>query len=373
VLAAALLLPEIRSQRSITLDVPGVLLASGALFSLIFALVESQRYDWGPINAFGSFSLGSTHWSMLSVYSLLVYAGLLLLLFVGWETRAAQPLLPLSLFRDRNFSVANLAFSIVGFPFAMFIVLSIFLQSIQGMNAVHAGLAMVPASLGIMLAGPIAGRLSDRFNGKYTLIAGLLVAAVGIVLTASSLGLSNTTWSLIFPLAVTGVGMGFIFAPLTTLAMRDIQPAMAGAASGFLFTNRQVGQALGSAVVGSFLANRVASGLPGQAARLASQAPASMRAHFVITFDHASHQPQNFGASPAHAALASDAPQTVAQQMTVLSHEVLGQAFVNAARPSIALCAGVLLLTAVFAGSLHGGRSAAAASLADVSEDEEAA
>src|SRR6266516_3666228 len=124
--ATVLLVPEIRSPRSPALDLGGVILASGGLFALMYALVESQRFSWGPISSFGAFSLGATRWSVLSVDSLLVYAGVLLLLFVWWERRAAQPLLPFSLFGDRNFAVANLTFSIIGFPFAMFLVLSIF-------------------------------------------------------------------------------------------------------------------------------------------------------------------------------------------------------------------------------------------------------
>ena len=93
---------------------------------------------------------------------------MLLLLFVWWETRAAQPLLPFALFGDRNFAVANLTSSIIGFPFAMFLVLSIYLQSVLGFSAIQAGLTLIPTSLGLMVVGPIAGRLSDRINGKET-------------------------------------------------------------------------------------------------------------------------------------------------------------------------------------------------------------
>ena len=372
--AAVLLMPEIRSDRSPALDLGGVILASGGLFTLIYALVESQRFAWGPITSFGAFSLGSTRWSVISVYSLLMYAAVILLLFVWWETRVEQPLLPLPLFRDRNFSVANLIFSIVGFPFAMFIVLSIFLQSILGFSAIHAGLTLIPTSLGIMLAGPIAGRLSDRVNGRYLLVAGLGSATLGVVLTAYALSLSNTSWDLVLPLAVTGAGMGFVFAPLTTLAMRDVQPALAGAASGFLFTNRQVGQALGSAVIGSVLANRVASELPEQAVHFASQVPTLYRGRFVAGFQQASHESQNFGASQVHGtALVSHPPHAVAQHLAAASHDVFGQAFLNAARPSLAICAGVLLLSALFASGLRGGRSAEAARRVEVAAPRDAA
>jgi len=359
VLAAIFLLPEVRSHRAPAFDLPGVALASGGLCALIYALVESQTYAWGPISPFGAFSLGATHWSVLSVCSLLVYGVALLLLFVWWETRAAQPLLPLSLFADRNFAVANLVASVISFPFAMFVVLSIFLQSVLGLSAIHAGLTMIPASLGIMVASPLSGRLSDRLNGKYTLLAGLAAAALGIGLTASALALSNTSWDLVVPLTVTGLGMGFVFAPLNTLAMRDVSPALAGAASGVLFTNRQVGQAMGSAVVGSVLANRITSELPRQATRLASQAPPAFRGRFVSAFQQASHGSPNFGVGQTHgAALSPRTPHAVAQQLAALSHEAFGQAFVNAARPSLALYAVVVVIAALCASGLRGGRGA---------------
>jgi predicted MFS family arabinose efflux permease len=296
---------------------------------------------------------------VLSIYSLLVYGVALLLLFVWWEARAAQPLLPLSLFGDRNFAVASLVASVISFPFAMFVVLSIFLQSVLGMSAIHAGLTMIPASVGIMLASPLSGRLSDRINGKYSLLAGLAAAALGIGLTAESLALGNSSWDLVIPLAIMGLGMGFVFAPLNTLAMHDVSPALAGAASGVLFTNRQVGQAMGSAVIGSVLANRVASELPVQATHVTSQVLPAFRGRFVAAFERASQGAQNFGAGQSHGtALPPQTPHAVAQQLAALSHEAFGQAFLNAARPSLAICAAVVVVAALFASGLRGGRGA---------------
>jgi hypothetical protein len=158
------------------------------------------------------------------------------------------------------------------------------------------------------------------------------------------------------------VGLGFVFAPLTTLAMRDVPPALAGAASGFLNTNRQIGQALGMAVIGSILANRVASELPQQAARVASQVPASFRGRFVAAFQKTSQGAQDFGAGQSHGAASPSAPpHALVQHVAALSHEVYGQAFLGAARPSLAICAGVVILAAIFAVWFRGGRSAAAA------------
>jgi EmrB/QacA subfamily drug resistance transporter len=373
IVAATFLLPEIRTNRSPSLDLAGVALASAGLFTVIYALVESQRFDWGPISTFGAFTAGGTRWSVISVYSLLIYGAALLALFVWWEARAREPLLPLSLFRDRNYTVANLLFSVIGFPFAMFIVLSIFLQSVLGYSAIHTGLSLIPTSLGIMLVGPIAGRLSDRINGKYIVLAGLAAAAIGILLTARALTLSVNTWQLVFPLAVTGVGMGFVFAPMTALAMRDVPLARSGAASGFLFTNRQVGQALGSAVIGSILATRVAAELPAQAARVAAQVPASFRGRFLDGFQRASHGAQDFGAGQSHGAVSGDPPRAVAERLAALSHDVFGQAFVNAARPSLAICAGILVVATLFGLGFRGGRSVTAMQSVETTADQSAA
>src|SRR5205085_10148636 len=103
-----------------------------------------------------------------------------------------------------------------------------------------------------------------------------------------------SSWYLVIPLAIAGLGMGFVFAPLNSLAMRDVQLVLAAAASGVLFTNRQVGQAMGSAVIGSLLANGVATALPRQAAQLAAQVPPAFRGHSVPGFERASHGAQNF-------------------------------------------------------------------------------
>jgi hypothetical protein len=119
-------------------------------------------------------------------------------------------------------------------------------------------------------------------------------------------------------------------------------------------------------VIGSVLANRAASELPGQATRLASQVPAPWRGQFVAGFQRASHDSQNFGIGQGHStALSPHASAATTQHLALLSHDVFGQAFLNAARPSLAICGGVLLLAAALAAGLRGGRSAHAARRAD--------
>ena len=361
--AAALLMPEFRFDRRHNLAIPGVVLASSGLFLLIFGLVEGQRYSWGPINTIGSFSIGSTRWSLISIYSLLVYAVILLAVFIWYETRAGEPLLPLSLFKDRNFSISNLTSGAVTFTMSgFFIPMTIFLQSVRGYSAVHAGLILMPMSLGLMAAAPIAGRLADRINGKYLVMFGLTLAATGIALIERVISLSLTPWDILVPGIVMGVGMGTVFAPLTTLAMRDISPALSGAASGFLTTTRQVSMAIGSAVLGAVLSNQVAAELPRQAARVAGQVAPPYRHAFITALRSAGHSAQQFGAGQQRPhGLPSNLPSNVVHQLTLLTQHVFDQAFLNGMRPSLLVAVLALLIGALTAALMRGGRTAAAA------------
>ncbi|MDQ2744306.1 MAG: DHA2 family efflux MFS transporter permease subunit [Chloroflexota bacterium] len=346
---AWLLMPELTNHRAHRLDIIGVILASAGLFSAIFALIEGQRYSWGRISNIGAFNLGSIQAGLISIPSLLVYGVILLILFVVWEARQDEPILPLSLFRDRNFSVANAVSAIVAFGLlGLFLPLTIFLQSVLGMTALQAGVAFVPTSLVSMFIAPVAGRLSDKINGKYILFAGLIFFAVGmgLVIVVASLGATGTTFT--FPLIVAGIGMGCTFAPMVTLAMRNIAPVQAGSASGFINTIRQVGGTIGSAVVGALLQNRLATELHTQAVRFSTQLPVSFRSKFISGFSHAGKSGLQVGRGQTGSGnLPHNLPASVAHQLQSVSSEVFRHAFLNAMKPSLALPIAVLALGAL--------------------------
>jgi EmrB/QacA subfamily drug resistance transporter len=361
IVAAVFLMPEVAGGVRERLDIPGTILASASLFLIVFGLIEGQRFSWGPITNFASFSIGSTRWALLSVYSVIVYGAVLLVAFVYYETRAPQPLLPLRIFEDRNFSVSNmvgvaLAFSMAG----LFIPLSIFLESIRNFSAVHAGLTLLPLSLALLVAAPGAGRLADRINGKYIATFGLLLSTVGLLLLINSLSLTDSTWNLAFPMAVIGFGMGSTFAPLTALSMRDIQPQIAGVASGVFTTTRQVGMAIGSAVVGAILANSAASEFSSQAARVVGRLPAQYHVIFLNILAAASHSSQSFGAGQhPKLGLPPGTPPSTTHQILALVGYVFDHSFLNALRPSLLSCAAALLLAAAMAAVfLRSGRTA---------------
>jgi MFS family permease len=112
---AVLVMPELTSHRRRQLDVIGVLLATAGLFALVFGLIEGERYNWGRISNIAGFSIGSPQVGLISMPSILLAAVLLLSVFLIWEAHVEEPLLPLSLFKERNFSVGNLVQTFVAF------------------------------------------------------------------------------------------------------------------------------------------------------------------------------------------------------------------------------------------------------------------
>ena len=364
VLAAVFLMPEIKSGRRHKLDIPGVLLASTGLFLGVFALIEGQRFAWGAIFNFATFSVGPTIWAPISIYSLLLFSVLFLVAFVLVELRVSEPVLPLSLFRDRNYSITNCISAGVSYAMlSIFLPLTIFLQSILGFSAIHAGLTFVSMSLMALVVAPFAGRLTDKVNGKYVLMFGTGCFALGLALLIAVLSLSATSWTFVIPMAIAGIGMGFTFAPMITLAMRDVQPAMAGSASGFINTVRQVGQALGGAIGGAILGNAVASQLPIQAHDLASQVPGNFRERFVLTFNAMSRAPQSFGAGQSTGfTLPSSIPTQVRTEILAAGKLVFSRAFLGGMHPSMIVAVGVLVSTTIMATALRPGRTAAESS-----------
>src|SRR5205085_4098946 len=130
-----------------------------------------------------------------------------------------------------------------------------------GLSALQAGLTIAPQALVAMVVAPWTGRLSDRIGGKYILLTGLVLFAAGMSLVDWRAA-PDSTWLTFLPAFIlAGFGMGCIFAPLNTVAMRNIEPRLAGAAAGVLNTTRQLGGVVGSAGVGAVLQNRLATAL----------------------------------------------------------------------------------------------------------------
>lgn len=326
-------------------DIVGVLLASAALFCLTFALTEGQKYEWNE-----------------GIWGLIAAGLALFVIFVVYQRgrQDREPLVPFSLFKDRNFTILNLVGAAVSVGMiGMFLPMTIYLQSVLGFSALKAGLVMAPSSLVSMFLAPVAGRMSDRIGGKFILMTGLTLYAVGMawIVVIADVG---TNWTaFIAPLVVSGFGIGGVFAPMATEATRNVPPHLAGAASGVNNTIRQVGSVLGSAAVGAVLQNQLASSLRDEATTRSAALPPDMRGGFVRGFAGAAKGGLEVGAgqSGARQQLPPGVPPNVAHRVQELAGQVFSHGFVHAMRPTMWLPVGVVLLSAAACLTLKGHNS----------------
>jgi MFS family permease len=329
-------------------DAVGVLLASASLFCLTFALTEGQKYEWSE-----------------GIWGLIAAGIALFVIFVVHQRgkQDGEPLVPFSLFKDRNFTVLNFVGAAVSVGMiGMFLPMTIYLQSVLGFSALKAGLVMAPSSVVSMFLAPLAGRLSDRIGGKFILMTGLTLYALGmmwIVLVAEV----GTGWTAFVPaLVVAGAGIGGVFAPMATEATRNVPPRLAGAASGVNNTIRQVGSVLGSAAVGAVLQNQLASSLRDEAAARSAGLPPDVRTGFVQGFANAAKGGLEVGAdqSGAKQQLPPGVPPNVAHRVHELTGQVFSHGFVHAMKPTMWLPVVVILLSAAACLSLKGHKSSTA-------------
>ncbi len=215
------------------------------------------------------------------------------------------------------------------------------------MTPLESGLTVAPMSLTSAIVAPFAGRLADRFGGKYLLMAGLALFGAGAAIVAALATITSTPATFILPFVVTGLGLGMVFAPMTTVAMRDINPLMTGAASGVLNTTRQLGAVIGAAAVGAVLQNRLAVALHDQALSAAAQLPAAFQGQFVAGFDQAAKSGLQVGRGQTGASLPANVPASLVGTIQDLVHQVFVNGYVIAMRPTVAVAVMVLVVASV--------------------------
>ncbi|MEU1669443.1 DHA2 family efflux MFS transporter permease subunit [Streptomyces sparsogenes] len=323
--------PPMRSGRSHRLDLVGVALATAGLSGVVFGLIEGERYDWGTVTG------------PISIASVIVAGVVLLAVFVLWQHRQPEePLMPLGLFGARNFAVGNW----VGFVFQLgmigvMFVLVLYLQLARGYSALETGLVVLPNAVLTAVGSAFAGRLSDRFGGRYILMAGMALLAVGLLVLVAMTGPTSGAWSLLPGLTIVGIASGATFAPLQQATMDGVDPRLAGAASGVSSTTRQIGGVLGTAVLGALLSARLSSTLRGEAEKRAGRLPEALRARFV---DDSAAAGQHFRPLPVPDGLSPAATRLYER----LTEDAFAAGFVGAMRGILAGCAVVLVAATVF-------------------------
>ncbi|MEA2324035.1 MAG: hypothetical protein QOD81_3885 [Solirubrobacteraceae bacterium] len=232
-------------------DVPGVLTISVGLGALVLALVEGNAWGWGSP----------------SIVALLAASAIALVGFVVAEVRSPEPMVDFAFFRSRSFLGANLVAFIVSFGMlAMFFFLALYMQNIKGYTALEAGVRFLPSTAMIIIAGPIAGRLTDRIGPKPLMTAGLLIVSASMF-WQGHLQTDTTYGFLVGAFVLMGIGMGLVMSPMSTAAMNAVEHTKAGVASGILSMSRMVGGTFGVAAMGALVtglgSHRIGALLPG--------------------------------------------------------------------------------------------------------------
>ena len=294
-------LSESRNPDAQRIDLPGQLLVIAGLTCLIIALIESSSQGWTSPLILALFISSA---ACLSAFGLL-------------ETRVREPLLPLRLFVNRVFSVANIASVAVGFAMlGTIFFITQYLQDVQGYSAFESGLRTLPTTVGIFVVAPFSGLLAARLGLRLPIVLGALLAASALFLSTSLLEPDSSYASIWWIFGMLGLGFGFMLTPLTAAVLSTTPPTRAGLGSSMVNTSRQMGMTLGIAVLGTVVLQQFSSNITSQLTQRG--VPASISATIANKIAAA-------GAQASQIPLSGRLPLTQAAL-----HQAINQAFMDA-------------------------------------------
>ncbi len=252
--------PTSKDPHARPVDPAGAGLSVVGLTALLYGIIEAPQRGWASLEVLAALGTGIV----------------VLTLFVAWELHTDEPMLEVSFFSDARFTAASIALSLTFFGlFGFVFLLTQYLQFVEGLSPLAAGLRLAPPALGIAIAAPIAPRVVEHIGTKVVVAAGLVTATVALLLLDLDTVLSSDLW-LALVLVLFGFGMGLTMAPATDSIMGSVPRDRAGVGSAVNDTTRQTGGALGVAVLGSLFSTRYTAhiaglGLPAPVAHVAKQ------------------------------------------------------------------------------------------------------
>ncbi len=227
-----------RAETPRRIDIPGCVLSIAGLFALVYAIIQAGVDGWTARQVLYGFGA----------------AGVLLTVFVLWEVRTPYPLLPIRFFRNMSFTGANVALTLVAFAlFGTFFSMSQYLQSVHGYGPLDAGIRLLPMAGAAFIGAASSARVAQRIGTKVTVSAGILIAAGGLFYFYRIAAVDTSYGLIALGMCVTALGIGFTMSPATNSIMGSIPVDEAGVGSAMNDTNRQIGGALGVAVLGTLL------------------------------------------------------------------------------------------------------------------------
>jgi EmrB/QacA subfamily drug resistance transporter len=228
-------------------DVLGVLLSGIGMFMIVFALQEGQAHHWAP-------------W----IWGTLAGGIGFMAAFLIWQSvNSNEPLIPLIIFRDRDFSLSNLGIATIGFVVtATFLPLMFYAQAVCGLSPTRSALLTAPMAIATGVLAPFVGKIVDRSHPRPVIGFGFSVLAIAMTWLSVEMAPTTPIWRLVLPITAMGIGSAFIWSPLAATATRNLPPRFAGAGSGVYNSTRQVGSVLGSAGMAAFMTTRISAEMP---------------------------------------------------------------------------------------------------------------
>ncbi len=262
--AGFFLIPRSREKIHAPLDPFGALLSIVGLSALVYGIIEGPDNGWMSTQTLVTFA-----------FAIVVLAG-----FIAWELRTKEPMLDLRFFRNPRFTAATTAITLVFFAmFGSYFIFTQYLQFVRGYDPLSAGIRMLPWALAYMASATQSAKLVERFGQRWVVSSGLLIAGGGLAIVAATSSLTSSYWLFAIGLVVQALGMGLTTAPSTGAIMRSLPLHKAGVGSAVNDTTRELGGALGVAVIGSLVASHfrgsihdAVSGLPAKATHSLAEA-----------------------------------------------------------------------------------------------------
>jgi EmrB/QacA subfamily drug resistance transporter len=219
-------------------DVPGFVLSIAGLFSLVYAIIQAGSDGWGASNVLIGFGC----------------AALFLGLFALWERRSPNPVLPMHFFKNMSFTGANLALTLVAFALmGAFFFMGQTLQTVMGFTPLQSGVRLLPMAFFAFFSSILSARVAGKLGTKYTVSMGIMLAAAGFLYFALTMNASSSYGQLVIGMCIISMGIGMTMSPATNSVMGSVPVNQAGVGSAMNDTTRQIGGALGVALLGTML------------------------------------------------------------------------------------------------------------------------
>jgi EmrB/QacA subfamily drug resistance transporter len=265
IVAILAIVPESKAPARIPMDPVGALISVVALVAGIYGIIEAPGYGWSDPRIVGS----------------LAVAVLFAIAFVAWERHLEHPMVDIGLFRNARFSAAcaSVTLSFFALNGALFM-MTLYLQQVRGLSPLDTGYRFLAIAAGIVVASPIAAGLTVRYGARLTTSLGLGIIAVGMGLVAITT-VSTSDMQILAVLFVASAGMGMAMTPATDAIMGAVPPEKFGVGSAVNDTTREIGGALGIAILGSLWQGGYADRVAGAAAALPPDAGQAVRSSFA--------------------------------------------------------------------------------------------